>query len=161
MGGVSGRTDVANTYTNSLTKMQSVRYYIAFRIMKAAEGYFDAVTCLSGPLSCYRKDLVLAHKEAWLHQTFLGQKATFGDDRSMTNFILRGHRTTYQDTAICSTIVPNTHRMFLRQQMRWKRSWLRESPDCGSLYVEKGTVCRHFLLYGILVPIIAPHHCAL
>ena len=32
MGGVSGRTDVANTYTNSLTKMQSVRYYIAFRI---------------------------------------------------------------------------------------------------------------------------------
>lgn len=29
MGGVSGRTDVANTYTNSLTKMQSVRYYIA------------------------------------------------------------------------------------------------------------------------------------
>ena len=76
---------MANTYTNSLTKMQSVRYYIAFRIMKAAEGYFDAVTCLSGPLSCYRKDLVLAHKEAWLHQTFLGQKATFGDDRSMTN----------------------------------------------------------------------------
>ena len=58
MGGVSGRTDVANTYTNALTKMQSVRYYIAFRVMKAAEGYFDAVTCLSGPLSCYRKDLV-------------------------------------------------------------------------------------------------------
>ena len=44
-----GRTDVANTYTNVLTKMQSVRYYIAFRIMKAAEAYFDAVTCLSGP----------------------------------------------------------------------------------------------------------------
>ena len=43
MGGVSGRTDVANTYTNSLTKMQAVRYYIAFRILKAAEGYFDAV----------------------------------------------------------------------------------------------------------------------
>ncbi|WP_346870513.1 glycosyltransferase family 2 protein, partial [Clostridium sp. UBA5119] len=53
MGGVSGRTDVANTYTNVLTKMQSVRYYIAFRIMKAAEAYFDAVTCLSGPLACY------------------------------------------------------------------------------------------------------------
>lgn len=62
MGGVSGRTDVANTYTNVLTKMQAVRYYIAFRIMKAAEGYFDAVTCLSRPLSCYRKELVLQHK---------------------------------------------------------------------------------------------------
>lgn len=57
MGGVSGRTDVANTYTNSLTKMQAVRYYIAFRIMKAAEGYFDAVTCLSGPLSEIAQDV--------------------------------------------------------------------------------------------------------
>jgi len=55
VGGVSGRTDVANTYTNALTKMQSVRYYIAFRIMKACESYFDTVTCLSGPLSCYRR----------------------------------------------------------------------------------------------------------
>ena len=89
MGGVSGRTDVANTYTNALTRMQSVRYYIAFRIMKAAESYFDAVTCLSGPLSCYRRDLVLRYSEAWLNQKFLGQRATFGDDRSMTNFILK------------------------------------------------------------------------
>ena len=64
MGGVAGRCDVANTYTNYLTKMQSVRYYIAFRVMKAAEAYFDAVTCLSGPLSAYRRQIVLDHMEA-------------------------------------------------------------------------------------------------
>ena len=127
MGGVAGRTDVANTYTNILTKMQSVRYYIAFRIMKAAEGYFDAVTCLSGPLSCYKKELVIEKMDDWKNQKFLGQKATFGDDRAMTNFILEKHRTTYQDTAVCSTIVPNKYKVFLKQQMRWKRSWL-ESP---------------------------------
>ena len=125
MGGVSGRTDVANTYTNALTKMQAVRYYIAFRVMKAAESVFDTVSCLSGPLSCYRKDIVLRYKDKWLNQRFLGQKATFGDDRAMTNFVLRKYRTTYQDTAICSTIVPNTYKIFLRQQIRWKRSWLR------------------------------------
>lgn len=97
MGGVSGRTDVANAYTNGLTKMQAVRYYIAFRIMKAAESVFDTVTCLSGPLSCYRKDIVLENLPAWRNQKFLGQRATFGDDRSMTNFVLRHHRTAYQD----------------------------------------------------------------
>lgn len=161
MGGVSGRTDVANTYTNSLTKMQSVRYYIAFRIMKAAEGYFDAVTCLSGPLSCYRKDLVLAHKEAWLHQTFLGQKATFGDDRSMTNFILRGHRTTYQDTAICSTIVPNTHRMFLRQQMRWKRSWLRESLIAARYMWKRNRLPPFSSIWDFWFPLLLPSLCSI
>ena len=155
-GGVSGRTDVANTYTNSLTKMQSVRYYIAFRIMKAAEGLFDAVTCLSGPLSCYRKDLVLRYADDWLNQRFLGHKATFGDDRAMTNFILRHHRTDYQDTAICYTIVPNDYDVFLKQQMRWKRSWLRESLVASTFMWRKEPFMSVMFYRGVLVPIIAP-----
>lgn len=156
MGGVAGRTDVANTYTNALTKMQSVRYYIAFRIMKAAEAYFDAVTCLSGPLSCYKKQIILDNMDAWLNQEFLGQKATFGDDRAMTNFVLRNHRTTYQDTAVCSTIVPNKYKVFLKQQMRWKRSWLRESIIAGKYIWRKEPFMAVFFYVGLLVPILAP-----
>lgn len=156
MGGVAGRTDVANTYTNSLTKMQSVRYYIAFRIMKAAEGIFDTVSCLSGPLSCYRKDLVLKYSDAWLNQKFLGQRATFGDDRAMTNLILRHHRTGYQDTSICYTIVPNDYDVFLRQQMRWKRSWLRESLVAAGFMWRKEPFAAVSFYMGLLVPIIAP-----
>jgi hyaluronan synthase len=156
MGGVSGRTDVANTYTNALTKMQAVRYFIAFRIMKAAESYFDAVTCLSGPLSCYRKELVVKYMEAWLNQRFWGRKATFGDDRSMTNFILRENRTVYQDTAICNTIVPNTYKIFLKQQMRWKRSWLRESLVAARFMWKKEPFMALSFYMGVLVPLLAP-----
>lgn len=156
MGGVCGRTDVANTYTNSLTKMQAVRYYIAFRIMKAAEGFFDAATCLSGPLSCYRKDLVAKYRDAWLNQQFLGRKATFGDDRSLTNFILRHNRTAYQDTAICETIVPNRYSSFLKQQMRWKRSWLRESLIAARYMWKKEPFMALSFYFGLLVPIAAP-----
>lgn len=156
MGGVSGRTDVANTYTNVLTKMQAVRYFIAFRIMKAAESYFDAVTCLSGPLSCYRKELVVTYMDAWLHQRFWGEKATFGDDRSMTNFILRKNRTGYQDTAICHTIVPNTYNIFLKQQMRWKRSWLRESLIAAGFMWKKEPFMALSFYMGLVVPILAP-----
>lgn len=156
MGGVAGRTDVANTYTNSLTRMQSVRYYIAFRMMKAAESIYDTVTCLSGPLSCYRKSLVMQYKDDWINQKFLGQKATFGDDRAMTNFILSHHRTAYQDTAVCFTIVPNKHRVFLKQQMRWKRSWLRESLMAGAFMWRKEPFASIFFYIGLLVPILAP-----
>lgn len=156
MGGVAGRTDVANTYTNVLTKMQSVRYYIAFRIMKAAEACFDAVTCLSGPLSCYRKDLVLKNKDKWLKQRFLGQKATFGDDRAMTNYILEDHRTSYQDSAVCSTIVPNQYGVFLKQQMRWKRSWLRESLMASRFMWKKEPFAAAGFYMGLIVPVLAP-----
>ncbi len=156
IGGVSGRTDVANTYTNAVTKMQAVRYYIAFRVMKAAESYFDAVTCLSGPLACYRKSIVMDNLDAWLNQKFLGQRATFGDDRSMTNFILRKNRTVYQDTAICSTVVPNTHKMLLKQQMRWKRSWLRESVIAAKYIWKKEPFMSLFFYMGFVMPILAP-----
>ena len=156
MGGVAGRTDVANTYTNALTKMQSVRYYIAFRVMKASEALFDTVTCLSGPLSCYRTSIVKEHEQDWLNQKFLGHRATFGDDRAMTNFVLSDHRTFYQDTAICSTIVPNKQKVFLKQQMRWKRSWLRESLMAGAFMWRKEPFAALNFYIGLLVPILAP-----
>ena len=149
MGGCAGRCDVANTYTNALTEMQSVRYYIAFRIMKAAEGIFDAV-------SCYRRDLVLKYKDDWINQRFLGHKATFGDDRSMTNFILRHNRCGYQDTAVCSTIVPRKHKVFLKQQMRWKRSWLRESLRAGLFMWRKEPYAAINFYIGLIVPMLAP-----
>ncbi|WP_042472295.1 glycosyltransferase [Bacillus ndiopicus] len=156
MGGVAGRTEVENKFTNALTKLQTVRYYIAFRIMKAAESWFDAVTCLSGPLSCYRKELVLKHEKAWLNQKFLGQPATFGDDRSMTNYILKTHRTAYQDNAVCSTIVPSDTKSFLSQQMRWKRSWLRESLRALTFIWRKEPFMFLFFIIGLIVPIAAP-----
>lgn len=156
MGGVAGRTEVENKFTNALTKLQTVRYYIAFRIMKAAESWFDTVTCLSGPLACYRKELILKNETAWLNQKFLGQPATFGDDRSMTNYILKTHRTGYQDNAICSTIVPSDTKVFLSQQMRWKRSWLRESLRAFLFMWKKEPFMFLFFIIGLIVPIAAP-----
>ena len=156
VGGVAGRTNVANAYTNWLTKLQAARYYISFRVMKAAESYFDTVSCLSGPLSCYRRQVVLDNKDVWLNQTFLGVKATFGDDRALTNFVLRKYRTCYQDNAICSTIVPNNHKTFLRQQMRWKRSWLRESINALGYIWKKEPFAVLFFLMGLIIPVFAP-----
>ena len=156
MAGVSGRTDVANTFSNHLTKMQSVRYYVAFRVNKAAESIFDSVTCLSGPLSCYRKSVMMESLDDWLNQSFLGQKATFGDDRSMTNFMLRKHRTSYQDTAVAFTIVPSNYKIFFRQQMRWKRSWLRESFIASSFIWKKEPFMALSFYFGMLITILSP-----
>lgn len=156
IGAVSGRTEVQNKWTNALTKMQAVRYYVAFRFIKAAEAIFDSVTCLSGPLACYRKDLVLRYLGAWLNQKFFGYPATFGDDRSLTNFILAHYRTGYQDAAVCSTIVPSRMRTFIKQQMRWKRSWLRETLRASSFMWKKEPFMALSFYVGFLLPVLAP-----
>ncbi len=154
---VTGHCDVENVWTNALTKMQSVRYYVAFRIMKAAESIFDSITCLSGPLACYRRERLLEVLDSWENQTFLGQPATFGDDRSLTNLLLRrNYKVRYAEKAQCTTVVPEDHRTFLRQQLRWKRSWFRESLlACTFMWKKQPLMALSFYM-GFLLPLVAP-----
>lgn len=156
IGAATGRCEVENKWTNFLTRMQAVRYFVGFRIFKAAESIFDVVTCLSGPLACYRRDVLMRYLEPWVNQTFLGQPATFGDDRSLTNFVLGSHYVVYQHTAVVNTIVPSVYRKFYTQQMRWKRSWLRESlRACKFMWYKEPFMAISFYL-GFILPLMAP-----
>lgn len=157
VGAVTGHCDVENAWSNLLTKMQAVRYYISFRVMKAAESIFDAVTCLSGPFAAYRREVFFEHCHAWLNQKWLGAPATFGDDRSLTNYVLRsGQKVIYDARARCTTIVPETYGNFLRQQMRWKRSWFRESlRACAFMWRMPPLASLSFYL-GFILPLIGP-----
>ncbi|HEX2063756.1 MAG TPA: glycosyltransferase, partial [Acidimicrobiales bacterium] len=128
VGAVVGHADVRNRSVNWITKMQQVRYYSAFRVIKGTESLLSGtVTCASGCCAAYRRTVVLPLLEAWEFQTFLGRPATFGDDRALTNRILTGNRVVYQSEARSETVVPENLRTFFRQQLRWKKSWLRES----------------------------------
>jgi hyaluronan synthase len=92
----------------------------------------------------------------WLEQSFLGRPATFGDDRSLTNFMLRRWRVIYASDAICSTIVPATMRQFFTQQLRWKKSWIRESL-LASLFMWKRHPLAAFYFYlGVVFPLVSP-----
>jgi hyaluronan synthase len=153
---VAGHTEVANRDANLLTRMQEVRYYVAFRIMKAAESLFGAVTCCPGCFSAYRRSSVLAVLDTWLHQRFLGVPATFGDDRSLTNFLLRSYEVIYSADAVATTIVPERHRHFLQQQLRWKKSWLRECLIAATFMWKKHPLAAIAFYAQLLFPIIAP-----
>jgi hyaluronan synthase len=153
---VAGHTEVANRTTNMLTHMQEVRYYVAFRIMKAAESVFGAVTCCPGCFSAYRKSCVMPVLDEWLHQRFLGVAATFGDDRSLTNHLLRKYKVIYASNAVATTIVPDGHRRFLKQQLRWKKSWLRECLIAASFIWKKHPFASMAFYAQLVFPIIAP-----
>jgi hyaluronan synthase len=154
---VTGHCDVENVWTNLLTRMQTVRYYVAFRVMKAAESVFDSVTCLSGPIAGYRREVLQEIMPEWLNQMFMGRPATFGDDRSLTNSLLRrGYKVVYEAKARVTTLVPEDHRTFLRQQLRWKRSWFRESLIASSFMWRKQPLMALSFYLGFLLPLIGP-----
>ena len=156
VGAVCGHADVLNVRATWLTRMQAVRYFVAFKVIKAAESVFDAVTCCSGCFSAYRREAIMPHLDWWEAQTFLGVESTFGDDRSLTNCVLRKWKVRYEDKAISHTIVPESFRQFMKQQVRWKRSWTRESLIVGTFIWRKNPIASLATYIGILLPLIAP-----
>jgi hyaluronan synthase len=156
VGGVVGLAEVLNKTENWLTRMQQVRYYVAFRVIKGSESLFGAVTCASGCFSGYRRSALLEVLPTWEEQTFLGRRATYGDDRALTNYVLRRHRIVYQSKARCHTLVPATTRRFLVQQLRWKKSWLRESLHVARFFWRKHPIAAALTYMGVLFPWVAP-----
>ena len=107
VGAASGLTYVGNASKNALTRMQQARYYVSFQLLKCAESVVGAVSCNPGCFSAYRRSTVMQVLERWEHQRFLGMECTFGDDRALTNMIIRkGWISRYHSGAIAWTEVP-------------------------------------------------------
>lgn len=125
IGAVCAHADVQNSSQNIITKMQAGYYFIAFRILKAAESALLSVFCCSGCSSAYRKELVLPILDDFLNEYFMGVKVKHGDDRSLTGWILKlGHKTVYTHKVQAYTIAPHTVKQLFKQQARWKKSWI-------------------------------------
>jgi hyaluronan synthase len=156
VGAMCGHANVLNLRESWLTRMQAVRYFVAFKVVKAAESVFSSVTCCSGCFSAYRREAIIPKLEWWENQTFLGRQSTFGDDRSLTNCVLRDWKVRYEAKAVSHTIVPATFHQFMRQQLRWKRSWTRESLIVSRFIWRKHPLASIATYVGILLPLVAP-----
>jgi hyaluronan synthase len=129
VGSVSGHLDVQNWGKNLLTKFQEVWYFIGFRVYRGAESEMGMVSCCAGAFSAHRRIAITPELEReLLYGKFMRLEVTAGVDRAITNLILKqGYEALYQANAVAKTVVPDTGRTFLKQQVRWTKSWIRET----------------------------------
>ncbi len=158
---VVGHTEPSNKDENFLTKMQTPYYFMSFRALKASESIFNMVFCCSGCFSAYRKSYVLPIIEEWRKETFLGKVITFGDDRALTNQMLRlGYKAVYCFDAKACTVVPNTFKQFFKQQVRWKKGWFINSIKALRFVIKRDafvslTYFIPLIILTLLTPFIA------
>jgi hyaluronan synthase len=127
VGAVAGKVSVFNRRKGLIPRMLHVRFTLSFDMLRAIQSTYRTVYCCPGALSAYRLSVVRQVLERWETQTFLGARSTFGEDRSMTNFILNaGYDTVYQRSAVVHTLVPETYRKLCKMYLRWDRSYIRE-----------------------------------
>jgi hyaluronan synthase len=151
VGAVCAHADPENADKNWLTKMQAAYYFMSFRILKAAESSFFTVFCCSGCSSAYRKSVVNPIINDWLNEKFLGLPVTWGDDRALTNWVIKqGYKTIYTDEVQAYTICPDTFKKFLKQQIRWKKGWFVNSIFASKFVAKK----EPFVAYSYFFPLI-------
>jgi cellulose synthase/poly-beta-1,6-N-acetylglucosamine synthase-like glycosyltransferase len=188
IGAVSGHARALNRDHNLLTKVQDVWYDGQFGVSKAAESVFRSVTCVSGPLAAFRREAIFNYLPAWAGDRFLGSEFRFATDRQLTGYVLgqywigkrlkrqyasspfvtrvdypeRKWGVAYVASARAWTNVPDTFGRVVKQQTRWKKSFIRNLFFTGAFYWRRGVLAAA-LFYGhalwvLLAPLLAFRH---
>jgi hyaluronan synthase len=126
VGAVAGKVTVFND-KGLIPRMLKVRFALSFDFLRATQSTYDTVFCCPGALAGYRLSVVREVLDEWMNQTFLGVPCTYGEDRSMTNYIIRqGYKSLYQRAAVVRTLVPHQYKKLCKMFLRWDRSYVRE-----------------------------------
>jgi cellulose synthase/poly-beta-1,6-N-acetylglucosamine synthase-like glycosyltransferase len=187
VGAVSGHCRASNGGVNIFTKIQDSWYEGQFSVRKAFESVFNAVTCVSGPLAFFRLSAIYNFMPAWGADTFLGQEFRFATDRTLTAYVLGGSylgprvlpqhaespfalpkypvrdwKIVYSKSAKAWTNVPSTFKGMVRQQVRWKKSFVRNVFVTGRFYWRRPFLPALFYYVHVglvfLGPFVAARH---
>jgi len=154
IGAVCSSISALNRDENLLTNLLNVRYYLAGNVDRAAYSYFKVVTCCTGPFFAVRRKAVMEVLKSYTSQHHRGKLCTFGDDRHLTSLILRSWDVVFQRTAIAKTEVPSNFIAFLKQQLRWSRSFWRENYLLTKWMWKRSLPLSLFVTMDMLLPFL-------
>lgn len=125
---LTGDVRVVNRDINLLSEMTYQRYKRAFFVERAAQALSGDVTCLSGPWVLIDNNDLAEILDDWYYQEFLGQRSTYGDDRNISTLLNeRGQNVIFCPDSAVETDCPTDWQTFLKQQLRWNKSFNREN----------------------------------
>jgi hyaluronan synthase len=138
VGAVAGNVRVLNRSKGAIPRMLEVLFFFSFDFTRAGQSVLDTVVCTPGALSAYRRKVVMKVLPRWINQTFFGRPANIGEDRAMTNLILKeGYHVRFQQDAVVYTDVPIRYRNLCKMFLRWARSNVRETLVMSSFIFRK------------------------
>lgn len=182
LGAISGHTRALNGDKNIWTRIQDPWYETQYSVRKAFESHYGAVTCVSGPLAVFRRESIFNFIPAWVGDKFLGQEFKFATDRTLTGFVLgatsvgKRLKEKYKDDFFVSsqdypivnwkigfsksakawTNVPDTFAKMIKQQIRWKKSFIRNTFFTGQFYWKKPLVAAIAYYLHIVFVVVGP-----
>jgi hyaluronan synthase len=138
IGAVGGRVGIRNPNASAITVIQTLVYYAAFQLYKVPENWTRSVGCISGCLFAVRRELLLKIEPSIRSRHWFGIPVNQGEDRFLTHqTLLHSYGTYINNDAMCWTTAPATLTELFKQQLRWRRSVVRD------LFFTMKTLPRH------------------
>lgn len=159
---VAGCVRVLNGHASMITRLLKCYFSLSFRFVRAYQNGFRGVFCAPGAISAYRASAVRRVLTSWRDQHFLGRQCVTGEDRALTNLVMRnGGLTAYQQTAVAHTAVPETYGGMAKMFLRWARSNIRETLVLWGFmwtpFRERHVALFRFNMVLVLLSLILPH----
>lgn len=127
-GAVAGNVKVLNNRSGMIPRMLNVSFVFSFELIRSAQSVLKTVLCTPGALAAYKKEAVMNILPEWINQTFMGKLSDIGEDRAMTNMILKqGYDVLFQRNAHVLTNTPEEYENLYKMFIRWERSNVREN----------------------------------
>jgi hyaluronan synthase len=164
VGGVTPRQAIFGANRSAPRRLAAWIEDLRYHLTVPAQSVLGQVGCLAGRTIAYRRTAFGPAVARLVEQRVLGVPIEVGDDRFLTNELLRnGWRTQYQSSALVLTDAPSSWRAFWRQQLRWGRSsqretllslrWLWRRPAAFVCFASD--IALPFALYGIIAVSVA------
>jgi len=183
IGAITGHGKVRNADKgNILEKIQDVWFDGQYRIIKGMESSFSSLTCCSGSLSAFRREAIQDHIHEWANDKFLGREFKFATDRRLTAFILgeksennnekfykqdyNGNKIKlksykwklkYSPSVNVDIGVPQTLRSLVKQQIRWRKSFIRSIFSTGSIYWQRPLIIAIIYYLTVALRLFRPY----
>jgi N-acetylglucosaminyltransferase len=108
----------------------------------------QALSCLSGRTSLYRKEIIIDDLDNFLNEIVLGKKKESGEDKCLTRIVQsKGWKSYYQSNAVIYSYAAPDFKTFWSQRLRWSRN--SHNSDLISLW--DGWAWKHpFLAFHII-----------
>jgi len=164
IGGVTPRQAIFDVGSDPVRRFADWLEDLRYHLTVPAQSVFGQVGCLAGRTIAYRRQAFEPAVRRLVDQSVFGVQQHVGDDRVLTNELLRaGWRTVYQSTALVTTDAPSNWWTFWKQQLRWGRSsqretllslrWLWRKPVAFACFATD--IATPFALYAVLALAVA------
>jgi hyaluronan synthase len=127
LGAVGAPAIVRNPNDSALTAFETFIYYLGFQLGKVPENAMRMVGVIGGYAFAIRRELFEKIRPDLEARNWFGVKVKDGEDRFISHLVLLNGYGTYMDmSALCWTSVPNTFEKYWKQQLRWRRTTIRD-----------------------------------